>query len=124
MKTKIEMGVRYLLALVLLVFGINKFVSFLPMPAPPEDGGAFLGALGSSGYVFPALGIVYLLSAVLLIANRAVGFALVLLAPMTVNIILYHLRFDPAGIGAGGLLAILNIGLAWMHRDKFVSLFK
>jgi putative oxidoreductase len=123
MKAKIEIGVRYVLALVLLVFGINKFASFLSMPAPPEEGGAFLGALAGTGYVFPAVGIVFIVVGILLAMNRAVGFALVLLAPMTVNILLYHLKFDVPGIGAGALVAVLQLILVVLHREKFASLF-
>lgn len=124
MKTKIELAVRLILGLMLAVFGANKFLHFMPMPDPPEAGGKFLGALMEAGYVFPFVGAVFLLVAVLLFLNRAVPFGLILLAPMTVNILLYHLKFDVAGIGAGVLLAILHVTLAFMHRDRFAPLFK
>ena len=124
MKSKLELVVRLILGLMLAVFGANKFLHFMPMPDPPEAGGKFLGALMGAGYVFPFIGVVFLVVAVLLFLNRAVPFGLILLAPMTVNILMYHLKFDFAGIGAAALLAVLHVTLAFLHRDRFASLFK
>ncbi|MFV1996242.1 MAG: DoxX protein [Verrucomicrobiales bacterium] len=122
MNQKAELFVRYLLALILTVFGLNTFIGFMENPTPPEEGGKFLMALGGAGYIYPAVAIVFLIAAVCLWTKRCVGFALVLLAPMTVNIFLYHLRFDIPGIGAGALIAILQVALAAMHRASFQSL--
>ena len=36
---------RYLLGLVFLVFGLNGFLHFIPMPPPAGVAGQFLGAL-------------------------------------------------------------------------------
>lgn len=125
--SKFEMVARYLLALILGVFGVDKFVHFLPKPV--EDSVApeawnYLGALGASGFIFPLIGVVFVVSAVLLVANRAVGFALVIVAPIVVNILMYHVMLDPATIGPGALLAVLLAVLAWMRMDSFRPLFE
>ncbi len=114
---------RYLLVLVLVVFGSNQFLSFMPKPEPPPDGGAFLGALQDARYVFPTVGVVFLLSALTLLVNRAVGFGLVLLAPIAVNIILYHLQFDVAGIVPGLVLTTFLVVVAAQNAAHFRSLF-
>lgn len=116
---------RFLLAFILIIFGLNKFLGFMPMPDPPVEGGAFLGSLMNAGYVFPFVGVVFLVSGALLAFNKAVGFALILLAPMTVNILLYHFRFDPApqAFAPGIIIAILQIIVAWQYKEKFQKLF-
>ncbi len=124
MKAKIPLIVRFLLALILLVFGSNNFIGFLSMPPPPEEGGKFLGALANAGYVFPAIGVIFIICAVLLATGRAIGLALILLAPICYHIIAYHLRFDVAGIGAATLVTILTVTLMVMYRKKFQSLLK
>ncbi|MFT7542895.1 MAG: putative oxidoreductase, partial [Gammaproteobacteria bacterium] len=111
---KTELAVRYLLVLMLLVFGLNKFLHFMPQPEAPEEGGKFLGALFGAGYVFPTIGIVFLASAVLLVGKRVV-LALLLLAPIAVNILGYHLKFDVAGIGGGAVLTALMAILTVIH---------
>ena len=52
--------IRFLLALVLAVFGADKFLHFMPQPDAPPEGGAFLGSLVDAGYVFPVIGLVLL----------------------------------------------------------------
>ena len=46
---------RVFLGLAFVVFGLNGFLQFIPMPAPPEKAGAFLGALAATGYMFPLI---------------------------------------------------------------------
>ena len=126
MKNKLEIAMRYLLALILGIFGLDKFLHFMPKPeAESMSAGAseYLGALGASGFIFPVIGVVFILAAVLLAANRAVGFALVIVSPIVVNILLYHIVFDPATIGPGALVAVLVLLLAWMRINTFTPLF-
>ncbi len=80
---------RYLLGLIFLIFGLNGFLHFLPSPVPPGIAGQFLGAL----FVSHFLAVVFLLElipAILLLLNRFVPLALVLLGPVIVNIVLFH----------------------------------
>ncbi len=123
MNSTISMIARYLLGLAMLVFGANKFFGFMPNPELPEAAGAFMGALGASGYIFPALGVVYLLAGLLLVLNRAVPFALVALVPVSFNIVAFHLKYAPEGILFAAIVAVLNILLIYANWDRFKSLF-
>ena len=122
-KNRVEQVVRYLLVLMLGVFGANMFLHFMPQPEPPEEGGKFLGALQDAGYVFPTIGVVFLVSALLLIAGR-VPLALLLVAPIAVNILGYHFEYDLAGTTAGGVLAGLMIVLALLRAKDVAALFR
>jgi hypothetical protein len=123
MNSTVTKVARYLLALIMLVFGANKFLNFMPMPPLPEAAQAFMGALGSSGYIFPILGIVYIIAGFCLAFNKAVPFALAILVPISINIVAFHLKFDPTGVAAAALVAILNILLIYANWDKFKALF-
>lgn len=115
---------RYLLGVILVVFGLNGFINFLP---PPEFGPAandFIGALIGSGYLWTLEKAVEVLVGVLLLSNRYVPLALVVLAPITINILAFHLFLDIASIPPGLLVAILNFYLAWVYRDAYAPLFK
>jgi hypothetical protein len=114
---------RYLLGLAMLVFGANKFFNFMPSPELPADALAFMGALVNSGYILPTLGIVYLLAGLLLVVNKAVPFALIILVPVSFNIVAFHLKFDPQGILFAAVVAVLNLFLIFYHWDRFKSLF-
>src|SRR5260221_12638113 len=88
---------RLLLGLICVVFGLNGFLNFLSMgPMPTGLAGQFMGALFVSHYywVIAALQVV---GGVLLLVNRFVPLALVLLGPVIVNILCYHLFLNQVG---------------------------
>ena len=113
--------VRYLLGLMLFVLGLNGFLNFIPQPPPPGDGGTFLGALVSGG-VLPIVKAFEVIVGVLLLAGRFVPLALVMLVPITINIVLYHLRFDPAGGVGAYVVAVLHVVLLWGYRAHLMPL--
>lgn len=115
--------VRYLLALMLLVFGLNKFLKFLPMPELPPSAAEFMTELAATGYVLPVVGLIEIFIGILLLINKWTPFALVLLAPISVNILLFHLFLDLPGIGGALIVAVLNGILIYKHWSKFRPLF-
>ena len=117
------MILRIVLGLILIIFGANKFLNFMPMPPMEGNAATFMGGLGASGYMFPLLGILEILIGILLIMNKAVPFALILLAPLAVNMVLFHIAMAPAGMAPAALVFILNAYLMYSNWDKFKGLF-
>lgn len=116
------LGSRILLGLIFFVFGLNGFLQFLPAPEPSPQSAAFLGGLASVGYMFPLIKGTEVVAGALLLANRAVPLALVLLAPIAVNIAAYHVFVEP-GMAMVVLIAVLMGHLAWVYRDHYAPLF-
>jgi putative oxidoreductase len=114
---------RSLLGLAFLVFGLNKFLHFIPNPAEPPAAMEFFGALFKTGYFLPLLATTEVVSGALLLANVMVPFALVLLAPVIVNIFMFHLFLAPGGLPIAVFFVALEIALAWLHRDAYAPLF-
>ena len=97
---------RVLLGLLFLVFGLNGFLHFIPAPQPAGIAGQFVGAMYMSHY----LAVVWLLQIVagaLLLTNRFVPAALTILAPVLVNIALFHVFMAPVGYAP----AVISIAL-------------
>jgi hypothetical protein len=44
---------------------------------------------------------------------------LILLAPVSVHILLFHLFLDPAGLAMAIVIIGLQLFLAWAYRDSF-----
>lgn len=100
---------RLLLGLIFVVFGLNGFYTFIPVsPFHP-----FVQILVASGYIF-FIKAIEVLAGGLLIANRAVLLALVLLGADIANIVAYHALLDrrnwPVALIAAGLYAIVFCG--------------
>lgn len=108
MKSKIISVVRILFGLLLIVFGANKFLGFMPMPELSGGAGDFMGALAKTGYIFPVVGAVELGVGLLLVLNFFTPLALIILFPISVNIVLFHLFLDMGGIVPAAVIAGLN----------------
>lgn len=114
---------RLLLGLIFVVFGLNGFLNFLSMgPMPTGLAGQFIGALVQSHYLWVVAGL-QVVGGVLLLVNRFVPLALVLLGPVIVNILLYHLFLNPAGIALAILVTILWFIVFYGHRQYFSGIF-
>ena len=112
---------RILLGLVFFVFGLNGFLNFIPPPAQPIPAGAmaFAGALLQTGYMFPLIKGTEVLAGALLLSNRFVPLALVILAPVVVNIVAFHAFLEPSGLVLALVIAAVQIALAWAHRASY-----
>ena len=87
---KVSLIAKYLLALLLLVFGANKFVGFIPMPEYTPRSPRMNYVVDLSGVrIFPLLGIIDTLSAILLLTNHMVGLATAILALIAFNFLLF-----------------------------------
>ncbi|MDD9937807.1 MAG: DoxX family protein [Myxococcales bacterium] len=109
---------RVLLGTLFVMFGANGFLHFLPTPAVTEAGGAFLGALAATGYMFPLIKGLEVAAGIALLSGRSVPLALTLLAPITINIFAFHLVLSP-GIALPAAIVALQLQLAWAYRDSF-----
>lgn len=121
MKLKALTATRYLFGLAFFVFGLNGFLHFMETPAPSPEAGALLGAFAATGYFFPMVKIVEVLTGVLLLANVYVPFALVFIAPILVGITSIHLFLDPAGMGMMIFLHGLHGFLVYGYWSYFKS---
>ncbi len=114
---------RILLGLVFFVFGLNNILHFMKMTPPPGDAGTFLGLLMAHNFM-TFVGLLMVIAGLLLLVGRYVPLALVLLGPILVNILLFHILFaGGAGIGPGLVCTILEVFLIWAYRLSFRGLF-
>jgi putative oxidoreductase len=115
---------RIALGLIFVVMGADYFVSFLPEMPASIRGTAFLEALLATGYLFPLIKVVEVVSGVLLLSGRAILPALLLAAPIAVNIGLYHAFLDRNGAWLGFLTSGLTVLLFWPFRQPLLALFQ
>lgn len=118
---------RVLLGLIFFVFGLNGFLNFLPMPEGiPEGAMAFSMAMMKTGYFMPMLKGIEVVSGAMLLANVYVPLVLLVLAPIALNIFLFHWFLTPGIQNVTIPLVIIGLGLtlAWAHRAIFKPFFK
>lgn len=114
---------RLLLGLIFFFFGLNGFFNFLDMgPMPTGLAGQFIGALAQSHY-FWVVAALQVIGGALLLINRFVPLGLVLLGPVIVNILLYHLFLNATGILMAVVVTILWFIVFYAHRQYFSGIF-
>lgn len=114
---------RILVGLIFTFFGLNGLLNFLPQPPlPPGPAGQFVMAMFASHYLY-LIAAVQVISGVLLLINRYVPLAIVLLGPMLVNILAFHILMYHTGIVTALVVAILWCILAYYYRQHLACIF-
>ena len=114
---------RYLSGVIFLIFGLNGFLHFIPLPPPSGVAGQFMGALFVSHYLTLIFAL-QVIGGVLLLANRYVPLALAILAPVIVNILSFHALMAPSGLPLALFVTVLW-ALVFVHvRAAFAGLFQ
>ena len=124
---KVALGSRLLLGLIFVVFGLNGFFGFIPMPPLPEAAGQFLGALVQSGYLMSLIKGLEVIAGLMLLGGFQIPLALLILAPIVVNIFLFHFFLTGPLSAIANMplfLGILMILVAWDQKEKFKTLFQ
>jgi uncharacterized membrane protein YphA (DoxX/SURF4 family) len=115
---------RILLGLIFVVFGLNAFFHFIPMPPPKGDlAGDFMKALFLSHYLY-AVKFFEITGGLLLLSGRYIPLGLTLLGPVIVNILFFHFFLDPSGLPLGIVIGILALFLLWQYRSAFAGILK
>ena len=124
MKEKLPIIASGLLGLAFIVFGLNHFLGFIKMPAPPDAALKFFIGIGS-GWM-GLIKILEIAGGVLVAIPKTRNFGLLILGPIVVNILACNL-FLMGGIGAVFqppvlLVTALSAYLLWDGRKKFLNL--
>jgi putative oxidoreductase len=114
---------RILLGIAFVVFGLNGFLHFIPGPMPTGAAGQYFAALAATSYIHVIFAIQFI-AGVLFLINRFVPLALVLIGPVIVNILLFHIFMAPASIGPGVLVTVLWFVVFASVRPAFAGIFQ
>jgi uncharacterized membrane protein YphA (DoxX/SURF4 family) len=113
---------RSLLGLIFVVFGLNMFFHFIPIPPPRGAlGGDFMKALFLSHFMF-IVAILQIVGGVLCLIGKYVPLGLLLLGPVIVSALLYHILMDPAGLLPALVAGVLGLFVLWAYRMAFAGL--
>ena len=113
---------RVLLGLVFSGTGVVSLLKLGKMGGMPVDATTFLTLMVAHNYtIFIAL--LMLAGGLLLLVGRFVPIGLVLLGPILVNILMFHILFGVPGIATGVVCSLLEIFLIWVYWGSFRGLF-
>jgi putative oxidoreductase len=113
----------YLVGIVFLIFGLNFFLHFIPMKETmPGNAGVFVGLLYSTNYLL-VVKVLEVLLALLIFVPVTRALAMILIAPIAVNIMLFELLIAHQP-GIGVILVILIAIALFVNREKYMGIIK
>jgi len=122
MKNKILLGVSILLGLMMVVFGLNKFAHFMPMPPMPEAAGALMMAFADSGWLIPLIALAEIIGGALLMYPKTRALGAIVLFPVVVGIFAFHLVMEQSGLPMGIVLLAINAWIIFENKDKYMPM--
>jgi putative oxidoreductase len=89
---------------------------------PPGQAGQYMGVMFGSFYMY-FVSLVQLVGGVILLSGQFIPLALVLLGPVLVNILLFHISFQPSGLPPGIVCTLLWLIIFFAYRRAFAGIF-
>lgn len=121
MNPKISMGLRIVFGLFCLIFGVNKFAHFLPLPEIPGDGGTLMSIYATSGFL-KIIGVLEIIGGLLLLVGKYVPLTLTIMIAIMFNAAIFHALHDPPAIVGALLGLVLGLALVLAYKDRFSGL--
>jgi putative oxidoreductase len=121
---------KVVLGLIILMPVIGATGVF-PPPTPDlyntTEAYEFIIALTNVGYITSIMAVVCVITLFLMATNR-MAFAMLLILPITVNVVAFHAVIDgglfTAGASLGNLMLILNVYFLWQNRTQYKVLLE
>jgi hypothetical protein len=107
-------------SVLVLFVGMDLF-GWEPPPVTPEAQPLW-DAIIEAGYIMPVVMVTYGICGVAFIADRFAPLASILLAPVSLNILLFHSFLNPSSIPFAGTFFVCNALMLYIHRSSYSEL--
>lgn len=125
--SKVQLIARIILGLIYTVFGsMGLAIAFGLMKMPdspmPEAAETFMKGIMATGYFFPLLKITEVACGLMILSGRAAALGLVIIAPVTLHILLFHGCLTP---GLGNLvLPLLMVAAQILAMSAYWKIYR
>ena len=97
----------------------DETIKLVPQPELTGNVKVFMDGVNASGYLMPLIKITELLCGIAFVTGRFVPLAAIVIAPITVNIFLFHVFVDTSGLPVAIFLVLANLFLAYANWEKY-----
>lgn len=114
--------IRTFIGLLFLLASVAYFLNLVPQPELTGKMKIFSEGLAASGYLMPLVKTIELLCGIAFVSGRFVSLAVVLIAPVAVNILLINAFLAPEGLPIALPLFLGLLFLAYVYRKNYEPL--
>ncbi len=114
--------IRVLLGALFIFGSVAYFFKLIPQPELSGEMKAFQDGLDAAGYLMPLVKALELICGIAFISGRFVPLAVVVVFPISVNILLVHVFLAPEGLPVALFVIAANVLLAYQHKTHYKAL--
>ena len=115
---------RFLFAVILIGVSINYFYPLVEFIKYGSRGAYFVQAVEQTGYMMEMVKLIEVSVAILFLLNRYILLGLLLIAPIVVNIFMFHLMIEQSGLLMALVMVVLWGIIFYSRKDQFKFLIK
>lgn len=113
-----------ILGILMILFGLNKFIGFIAVDPPADPvAQAFLGNMFTT-YLFKVVAFAEIIGGILLLVPKLRLIGWLLLSPVVFNIVAFHVAHDFIGNGIWLLPMLLFVWIGVKYRTLLTQLIK
>lgn len=121
MKSKLYNIITIILGIILLSSGFNKFFDLFPMGLPNEAM-EVINRIISVKWIWPLVAVAEIIGGVLLIIKKTKNVGAMIVLPVIVGILCFHIIWAPSGIPMALLFLGIEIWIVMRNKDRFIQL--
>ena len=116
--------VRLLVGLMFLFASVVVLFKLMPQPEATGNAKVFMDGMAATGYLMTLVKVTELMCAIAFISGFFVPLSTVIIFPVTLNILMFHLFMSPEGLAVAIMLMIGNLFLAYYYRERYMPMLK
>ena len=113
---------RIILGLIMAIFPVNALFIKAFKPKMVEKAQLVMDTFRDTGYLLYFIQGTELIVGILLLTGYYTPLALIILMPISINILLFHLFLSPPVLGPGLFIFLMNAFLLWAYRADYIHL--
>ena len=115
---------RVTLGALLVIFGLNGIMNWIPLPEMSPRGVDFMMAMSDTGYMLMFIKLFEVLCGALLLMNKYTKLALIAATPVVLNVLAFHFFLDWSGMSMALLLTGLLAHAVWIRLASYSVLLE
>ena len=122
MKNKILFVISLLFGLMMINGGLNKFLNYIPMQKMPEAATQLMTTFIESRWIMALIAVVEIVAGILIIIPKTRALAAIMIFPITIGIVFFHIFQDPSAMIMGFVLLAINLWIIFENKEKYMPM--
>lgn len=113
-----------LMGLMFINGGLNKIFHYIPEPELTGEVLSIMTGFNATGWLFPLIAVTEIMGGALFMIPRTRALGAIILFPVMIGIVLFHIFQDPSTIAIALVVFVINGWVIWENRAKYLPMIR